>query len=82
MVTEILSRAGVPMLADVIVHYDTLNFEYSRICVDQSQPIYIRQAANRARLILNKYYQKTDESELYRLAMREFVADGLNARLN
>jgi hypothetical protein len=57
------------MLADMIVHYDSLNFEYTCICADEDQPIYIRQAANRARLVLNKYYQKTDDSELYRLAL-------------
>lgn len=64
-----MSRAGVPLLADVIVHYDALNFEYSEMCNTDSIPLYLRHAANRARVVLNKYYQKTDESELYRLAM-------------
>lgn len=57
------------MLADVIVHYDILNSEYSKMGVDTSLPLYLRHAANRARIVLNRYYQKTDESDLYRLAM-------------
>ncbi|KAF8606333.1 hypothetical protein BDV93DRAFT_437625, partial [Ceratobasidium sp. AG-I] len=68
-VTNTLSQAGVPMMADVIVHYDGLNCEYSEMCLDTQLPLWIRQAANRRRQVLNKYYKKTNESELYRLAM-------------
>ncbi|KAF8593224.1 hypothetical protein BDV93DRAFT_461631, partial [Ceratobasidium sp. AG-I] len=67
--TNILSQAGVPMMADIIVHYDGLNCKYSKMCLATRLPLWIRQAANRGRQVLNKYYEKTDESELYRLAM-------------
>jgi hypothetical protein len=60
------------MLADVIVHYDALNYEYTEMCNDESLPLYLRHAANRAREVLNKYYQRTDESDLYRLALRAY----------
>lgn len=60
------------MLADVIIHYDGLTYEFDNLCSDSSQPLYIRQAADHARVVLNKYYQKTDESELYRLALHKY----------
>jgi hypothetical protein len=66
------------MLADVIVHYDILNSEYSDMCLDESLPLYLRHAANRARVVLNKYYAKTDESDLYRLAMRMYFSSFYN----
>jgi hypothetical protein len=57
------------MLADIIVHYDSLNDEYTRMCNDEELPRWARQVANCARLKLNKYYQVTDSSDLYRLAL-------------
>ncbi|KAF8596708.1 hypothetical protein BDV93DRAFT_454383, partial [Ceratobasidium sp. AG-I] len=67
--TKILSCAGVPMIADVIVHHDRLECEYREMCLDKKLPLWMRQAAYRVRRVLNKYYEKTDKSELYRLAM-------------
>ncbi|QRW02441.1 DNA polymerase [Ceratobasidium sp. AG-Ba] len=69
IVTEVALRAEVPMLADVIVHYDSLDYTYGKICNDTSLPLYVRHAANRARKVLNKYYTKTDTSHLYRLSI-------------
>ncbi|KAG8741784.1 hypothetical protein FRC10_002419 [Ceratobasidium sp. 414] len=69
IVTDVLSRGNVPMLADVIIHFDSLDFTYSKMCEDMSLPLYIRHSANWARLILNKYYGKTDQCALYRLAV-------------
>ncbi|KAG8706006.1 hypothetical protein FRC09_002632 [Ceratobasidium sp. 395] len=69
IVTEILSRAEVPLIADVIFHFDALNNEYNNMCIDSSKPLYIRHAANNARRKLDKYYSKTDESDMYRLAL-------------
>ncbi|QRV76996.1 hAT family dimerization protein [Ceratobasidium sp. AG-Ba] len=68
-VTEILSKAGVPQLCDVIVHYDALGFEYDSICTDSTLPLWLRHAAHRIHLKLNKHYGKTDDSELYRIAV-------------
>jgi hypothetical protein len=61
------------MLADVILHYDSLNYEYTEMCRDDSLPLYLRHAANRALGVLNKYYGRTDESDLYRLAIRRYL---------
>ncbi|KAF8594253.1 hypothetical protein BDV93DRAFT_459390, partial [Ceratobasidium sp. AG-I] len=68
-ITEILSRAGVPMLADIIVHYNALDAKYAEMCSNEALPLYHRHAANRGRVLFNKYYQKTDDSEMYRLAI-------------
>lgn len=58
------------MLADIIVHYDALDGIYAGMCNDKELPAYHRHAANRGRVTFNKYYQKSDESEMYRLAIR------------
>ncbi|KAF8606683.1 hypothetical protein BDV93DRAFT_506193 [Ceratobasidium sp. AG-I] len=69
IVTKILSHAGVLMLADVIVHYDALDAEYAEMCNNDALPLYHHHAANQGRLLLNKYYQVSDKSEMYRLAI-------------
>ncbi|QRV88662.1 alpha-glucosidase C [Ceratobasidium sp. AG-Ba] len=38
VVTEALSRAGVPLLADVILHFDSLEYEYANIAKDTEWP--------------------------------------------
>ncbi|KAF8594255.1 hypothetical protein BDV93DRAFT_459356 [Ceratobasidium sp. AG-I] len=58
------------MLADVIPHYDALDAEFAGMCNDAQLPLYHRHAANRGHLTFNKYYQKSDKSEMYRLAIR------------
>lgn len=57
------------MLADIIVHYDVLDEEYMEMCNMESLPLYHRHAANWACQMFNKYYQKTDDSEMYQLAI-------------
>ncbi|KAG8698233.1 hypothetical protein FRC08_006056 [Ceratobasidium sp. 394] len=69
IVTDILSRGDVPMLADVIVHFDSLDFTFSKMCEDTSLPLYIGHTANKVRLKLNKHYGRTDKCALYRLAV-------------
>ena len=59
------------MLADVILHFDSLDFEYTNIANDKKQPSYIRQGAERARGVLNKYYELSDSSHMYRIGMRK-----------
>ncbi|KAG8702003.1 hypothetical protein FRC09_005004, partial [Ceratobasidium sp. 395] len=39
--TLILSRSGVPMLADVIVHFDSLDFEYTNIADNSKETLYV-----------------------------------------
>jgi hypothetical protein len=60
------------MLANVIVHYDSLDHVYRGVCLDGKQPLWIRHAARRGMGVLNKYYGKSDESHLYRLALCKY----------
>ena len=69
--TEAMSKASVPLLADVMVQYDALNELYSRIANDKTTALYLRHAADRAQVVLNKYYSKTDDSDMYRLVLRK-----------
>ena len=61
------------MLADVLVHYDGLNQLYCNMANDKTLPLWGRQAANRARLKLDKHYSTTDTSNMYRLATGELI---------
>ncbi|KAG8713750.1 hypothetical protein FRC09_018366 [Ceratobasidium sp. 395] len=69
IVTEVMSRAEVPLIADVIIHFDALNNEYGQMAANSSKPLYIQKAAEAARRKLDKYYKKTDESKMYRLSL-------------
>ncbi|KAG9085444.1 hypothetical protein FRC06_003598, partial [Ceratobasidium sp. 370] len=64
-----MSKASVPLLKDVIVLHDVLNEQYDRISHDISLPLYLYHAAAHVQTVLNKYYQKSDESLLYRLSV-------------
>jgi hypothetical protein len=64
-----MSQAKVPLLADVIVQYDALNQRYGHMANDKNLPLYLCHAADRAQGVLNKYYEKTDESHMYRLVL-------------
>jgi hypothetical protein len=70
-VTEICSKAEVPLLCDILLHYDGLHYEYNRIRDDPKHPLYARQAAERVIKKLNKYYQASDTSVMYHLALCE-----------
>ncbi|KAF8596022.1 hypothetical protein BDV93DRAFT_455649, partial [Ceratobasidium sp. AG-I] len=67
--TEAMSKAGIPLLAEVMVQYDTLNELYGRIANNKTVALYLRHTADRTQVVLNKYYSKTDDSVLYRLAL-------------
>ncbi|KAG8684327.1 hypothetical protein FRC08_013749 [Ceratobasidium sp. 394] len=57
------------MLADVLVHFDALDYIYTTICADEKQLAWMRHATKRALTVLNKNYGKMDESYQYRLAV-------------
>ncbi|QRV83564.1 DNA polymerase [Ceratobasidium sp. AG-Ba] len=69
VVTDVMSRAEVSMLADVIIHLDSLDYMFGKMCEDDALPLYARHASNRAREKLNEYYSKTDTSDAYRFAI-------------
>ncbi|KAG8709187.1 hypothetical protein FRC11_005806 [Ceratobasidium sp. 423] len=69
VLTEIMSKSKIPMLVDIIVHYDSLNHKYCDMVLDKSLPHWAQQSANCAWLKLDKYYNLTNTSYMYHLAM-------------
>ncbi|KAG9078720.1 hypothetical protein FRC06_008211, partial [Ceratobasidium sp. 370] len=69
IVTNVISRAEVPMLADVIIHLDSLDYVLGKFCEDGTLPLYMRHAANYAHIKLNEYYSKMDTSDAYRFSI-------------
>ncbi|KDN34096.1 hypothetical protein RSAG8_12813, partial [Rhizoctonia solani AG-8 WAC10335] len=57
------------MLGSVIAYYDSINHEYLAICQDTSRPLWVCCGADCACCKFNKYYQKTDQSNLYRAGL-------------
>ncbi|CAE7147193.1 unnamed protein product [Rhizoctonia solani] len=58
-VTEILCRASVPSIAELIIHFDCLTQEFTDIALDEERPLWARHGAVQAIRVLNKYYGKT-----------------------
>ncbi|KAF8594441.1 hypothetical protein BDV93DRAFT_515772 [Ceratobasidium sp. AG-I] len=52
--TKTLSRAGIPMLGDVVVHHDRLEYKYREMCLNKKLPLWMRQAAFCTCRVLNK----------------------------
>lgn len=70
--TKRMSASGRPLLADVIPVIDILTQRLETVIADDSQPAIICASAAKARSVLNKYYSKTDDSQMYRMAMSMF----------
>ena len=71
------SRGKAPLLCEVIpiidalqLHLDQIRDEVDKDGNPVDYPEAIRHGAARAAVVLSKYYAKTDESEVYRIAMR------------
>lgn len=61
----------IPLIHEVIPIMDILTKKIDDSITDTSLHIAVRAAAARGRVILNKYYSKTDESIMYRMGMSE-----------
>jgi hypothetical protein len=68
-----MSSSSVPRLYGVIPIMDKLTQALDNFPSDSSLLPAIRAAATRGRVVLNKYYSLTDDSIMYRLAIREFI---------
>ncbi len=73
-ITKHVSHSNVVLVHQVIPMIDHLNTELESIVDDARKPKAIRHGAKNALRVLDKYYACTDESEIYRVAMSEFVA--------
>lgn len=64
-----MQSSGVPLISSVIPRIDLLVDVIDDFKDDLSHRPAVRSAAIRGLTILNKYYSKTDESFVYRIAM-------------
>jgi hypothetical protein len=67
--TEFFSRDDTPNLATVIPAMDLIDNELTNFTLDKKLNPAIRAAVNLAKKTLNRYYDKTDHTEVYRIAM-------------
>lgn len=67
--TTRISQSNTPLLHEVIPLIDSLTGAMEDVVDSMTASDIIRLAAARGRQVLNKYYSKTDESIMYRLAM-------------
>lgn len=67
-----MSKSDVPLLHEVISLIDALTTHLKNAITDATllKPVHI--AAARGLRMLHKYYSKTDESIMYRIAMSKF----------
>lgn len=64
-----MQAAGCPLISTVIKHIDDLVHVIDKFKDDTRKHPVIRSAALRGHAILNKYYEKTDESLMYWISM-------------
>ena len=69
--TKRVQRKEVALIHDVIPLIDTFTKILAQIIDSSKYHVAIRHAANMALAVLNKYYSYTDDSEVYRIAMRK-----------
>lgn len=72
-----MSNSKRPLVADVIPLFDLIERQLINIINDLEQPTIIRTSAAKARAVMNKYYNKSDDSRMYRLCMSKlhFIFD-------
>ena len=68
-----MQSAGVPLVSSVIPRIDDLVRAINDFKDDQANHPAVRSAAMQGLVILNKYYQMTDESFVYRVAMGKSI---------
>lgn len=64
---------STPHLAQIIPAMDLIDAKLATLSIDETKPSSIRAAATLAKHTLNRYYQATDLSETYRIAMGTYV---------
>ncbi|RPD53479.1 hypothetical protein L226DRAFT_466841, partial [Lentinus tigrinus ALCF2SS1-7] len=67
--TNQISSSSRALVHEVIPYMDLLTEHVDRFAADDSLAPSVRAAAKRGRVILDKYYQLTDETFIYRVAM-------------
>ncbi len=73
LATKRISKTDVPLLHQVIPIIDLLTTNLTDTIANEDIEPVVRTAAARGLAVLNKYYSATDDSIMYRVAMREFI---------
>jgi len=71
--TEMVSLAERPLIHHVIPLIDQLHSRLTDLCDNVAIHMAIRHAASNALVVLNKYYSRTDECVMYRVAMSKSI---------
>lgn len=79
--TQFVSRKGSPTLFQVIPAMDYLDKTLTNHSLNETLKPAIRAACALGKKTLNRYYSKTDESEMYRMAMSMYFITLLNTSL-
>ena len=66
-----ISKSKTPLLHEVIPLFDVITRALDEHIADGTLPPVVRVAAARGSTMLNKYYGLTDDSIIYRVAMRK-----------
>lgn len=77
-----LSQKRIPFLHEVIPIIDILTEKLEDAIYDSSLHPAVRVGAKKGLAILNKYYLKTDESIMYRIAMSEYHSSEFSSSSN
>ena len=72
--TKAVSASSRALVHDVIPYMDVLTRHVDEFRRDDSLSPMVREAANRGRKILDKYYSRTDETIIFRVAMGMYLA--------
>jgi hypothetical protein len=70
-VTKEMSKSSIPQIYQVIPYMDCLNDALDDFAGDGTLFSAVRVTARCGAVVLNKYYGKTDESIIFRIAMSE-----------
>ena len=70
--TKAISKSATPCVHQVIPYIDQITKALDDFSADLELPPAVRAAALRGKTVLNKYYSKTDESIINRIAMSSF----------
>jgi hypothetical protein len=70
--TKLISQSNKPLLHHTIPVFDIITRALDDYVGDDEKLPAVRAAARRGRAMLNKYYGLTDESIMYRIAMRAY----------
>ena len=73
-----MSSSTRPLIHEVIPYIDVLTQHVDDFQDDENLMPAVRAAAKRGRIMLNKYYEFTDETSIYRIAMSKSTPLGNN----